>query len=227
MTDFNEPNISDYYNEQPHMVNVIDKMNEELSIVQQENESLKERIKLLECMDKQRNPVKILIEGKDIKKYIIEGEIFEDKLTELLSKSKKINNYDECEFDIKHLFSHLDDYIELLMKYTKQSKEWCNYRIQTCFKEYIPLKIVDNYWMDSLLKDDKICNDIIERIHYYLIVGENDDDEIEYDSGSSIFIHDIFIVKCDICHKYLPRIHDFDYDENTKLTKCFSCQDDY
>ena len=178
-------------------------------------------------MDKQRNHVKILIKGEDIEKCIKDGEIFEDELTELLSKSKKNNNYDECEFDIKHLFSHFEDYVKLLMKYTKQSKVWCNYRVQTCFTEYIPLKIVDNYWMDSLLKGDKICNDIIERIHYYLIVGKNYDDEIECDLETFTFIHDIFIAKCDICHKCLPHIHEFDYDENTKLTKCFSCQDDY
>ena len=88
MSDFNEPNIADYYNEQPHMVNVIDKMNGELSIVQQENKSLKARIKLLEDMDKQRNPVKILIEGKDIEKYRIAELTLEDDLMNFYMKLK-------------------------------------------------------------------------------------------------------------------------------------------
>ena len=45
-----EPQIIDHYNELPHTVNVIDKMNEELSEIQEVNEKLKEEIKILKMM---------------------------------------------------------------------------------------------------------------------------------------------------------------------------------
>ena len=39
-----EPQIIDYYNEKPHMMKIIDKMNEEFSDLQKENEKLKEKL---------------------------------------------------------------------------------------------------------------------------------------------------------------------------------------
>ena len=231
MSDFNEPNIADYYNEQPHMVNVIDKMNGELSIVQQENKSLKARIKLLEDMDKQRNPVKILIEGKDIEKYRIAELTLEDDLNELLYEAKIDDGNNDVEIDMEYIFNHIQDYVEVLMRYSKQSKEWCMYRVYTCFREYISLKIINGYWMDSLLQGDTICNDIIERIRYYLIVGKNDECTplmiMTTEYTPDIDIRNIYIVKCDICHNCLPYLDISTYNEGTKITECYKCSDDY
>ena len=42
-----EPQMIDHYNELPHSVNVIDKMNIELSEIQKENEKLKVKLKKL------------------------------------------------------------------------------------------------------------------------------------------------------------------------------------
>ena len=45
-----EPNLIDYYNEIPHGINVIDKMNEELSDLQKKYDKLKEKYTfLLRC----------------------------------------------------------------------------------------------------------------------------------------------------------------------------------
>ena len=41
-----EPQIIDYYNEMPSGVNVIEKMNEEFSILQKENDELKKKLKI-------------------------------------------------------------------------------------------------------------------------------------------------------------------------------------
>ena len=56
-----EPQIIDHYNELPHSVNVIDKMNEELSEVQKENEKLSEELE----KSKEQNELFI----KTIKEY--------------------------------------------------------------------------------------------------------------------------------------------------------------
>ena len=39
-----DPQIIDYYNEMPYEVNVIEKMNEELSEVQKENDNMKQEL---------------------------------------------------------------------------------------------------------------------------------------------------------------------------------------
>ena len=41
-----EPQITDYYNEMPTGVNVIEKMNEEFNILQKENDELKKKLKI-------------------------------------------------------------------------------------------------------------------------------------------------------------------------------------
>ena len=42
-----EPQIIDYYNKYPHMINVIDRMNEEYSSLQNENKRLQKEINIL------------------------------------------------------------------------------------------------------------------------------------------------------------------------------------
>jgi len=216
-----EPSIIDYYNEMPMGSNVIEKMNEELSVVQGENESLKARIKYLEDMDKLRNPVKILIDGKEIEKYEEMMTTLDDKILILLYKAKKDNGNDEFELDMKYIFDHKQDYVEILMKYSQQSREWCSYRVQSCFKEYISLKMVDDFCWGNMIKCE-ICDDIIERISYYLTEGENEDDEGP-DIGANV--RHIFTVKCDICHNCSPYVG-VSYDEDTKTTSCRECVPD-
>jgi len=225
-----EPSIIDYYNEMPVGANVIEKMNEELSVVQEENESLKARIKYLEDMDKLRNPEKILIEGKDIEKYIEAENTLEEELMCCLSEAKTDNGDDEFKLDMKYIFDHKQDYVEILMRYSKQSKEWCTHRVRTCFKEYIPLNMVDHYWWDNMIKGEQLCDDIIERISYYLIVGENEECEVGHGPEMGVDIRNIYTVKCDMCHKCLPYLVS-SYNEDTKISECNKCciddDDDY
>ena len=42
-----EPQIIDYYNKYPHMINVIDRMNEEFSELQKDNDRLRKELNLL------------------------------------------------------------------------------------------------------------------------------------------------------------------------------------
>ena len=42
-----EPHIIDYYNKYPHMINVIDRMNEEYSSLQKDNQRLQKEINIL------------------------------------------------------------------------------------------------------------------------------------------------------------------------------------
>ncbi len=42
-----EPQIIDYYNKYPHMINVIDRMNEEYSSLQKDNQRLQKEINIL------------------------------------------------------------------------------------------------------------------------------------------------------------------------------------
>ena len=42
-----EPQIIDYYNRYPHMINVIDKMNEEFSELQKDNDRLRKEVNFL------------------------------------------------------------------------------------------------------------------------------------------------------------------------------------
>ena len=71
-----EPQIIDHYNELPHSVNVIDKMNEELSEVQKENEKLKRELEGLHKLMNRFNMPRIKVDTVE------EYQLFETKLEE-------------------------------------------------------------------------------------------------------------------------------------------------
>ena len=73
-----EPQITDYYNNYPHGIYVIDKMNEELQGLQLENEKLKKEI------------IQYCKEFNDYKKYKELTDILREiKLNEYINKRKK------------------------------------------------------------------------------------------------------------------------------------------
>jgi predicted RNase H-like nuclease (RuvC/YqgF family) len=71
-----EPQIVDYYNELPHAVNVIDKMNEELSETQNENEKLKRELEDFHKLMNRFNMPRIKVDTVE------EYHLFESKLEE-------------------------------------------------------------------------------------------------------------------------------------------------
>jgi uncharacterized coiled-coil protein SlyX len=62
-----EPQIVDHYNELPHSVNVIDKMNSELSETQNENEKLKDKYEtLISSFDTMKEFIETNYEGSEV-----------------------------------------------------------------------------------------------------------------------------------------------------------------
>lgn len=62
-----EPNIIDYYNDYPSIINVIDKLNEETNLLKKENDKLKKNIlDLSKNIDKELKEYKSLNELRDI-----------------------------------------------------------------------------------------------------------------------------------------------------------------
>ena len=156
-----EPQITDYYNEMPHMVNIIDNMNNELSNVQKEYEDLKkEHKKYKEVLNKYDPPI-IIVRSKE------EYDSYNDKLNNVFtSKIKEVMNdpdigiinimrrrifksdtfYDTMILDqmkgrslLRGDETCVDIIINELNKLTNyKNEEWCYYRIwlalENCFK---------------------------------------------------------------------------------------------
>ena len=78
-----EPSIIDYYNDYPQIINVIDKMNEEVILLKKENEKLKKEI--LEICNKYNKELKEYKSIGDLK-HILLTIAYEEKI-----KKKKKN----------------------------------------------------------------------------------------------------------------------------------------
>ena len=96
-----EPQISDFYNEEPHMMKMIENMNDELSESQKENIILKKKIQLLEDNICGRPLVeKTIITVKEISKYaLIEHEIKEH----LANAMENAFSYDTRELNMQYI----------------------------------------------------------------------------------------------------------------------------
>ena len=92
-----EPQIIDFYNEFPHSINVIEKMNEEFSILQKENDELKKKLKIkLKIND-------ILKNMKDTK--IISPELIYNNIEDF--------NNDKCQEYLKLKYTIMGIHIDL------------------------------------------------------------------------------------------------------------------
>ena len=225
MADFNEPNIADYYNEQPHMVNVIDKMNDEFSEVQKENDMLKERIKELESQVSKFTPKQIKLEGIDVNNFMDIEEQLDSALQDAFQPAIKYDECDEGALKISDILKMEDYVVELLMSHSKQSEEWCKHRVRQSFSKLLVLKMVDDYWWDELIKSEELSKKIIDCVIQNIISGE-------YDYEGEIFknvldpciqIGDAFIYKCQTCKKYCNSDLLY-YDEDNKKLECYECE---
>jgi len=148
-----DPQIIDHYNEMPHEVNVIDKMNEELAEVQKENDNLKKKLEEYDKIMKKFQMPRVKVESVE------EYQLLEKKLDELgefieFEESKykyAIRNKPETAHehlglpyykdDSGYLPSEIFDHpvgasiytlIEELDELTNhQNREWCEHRILT------------------------------------------------------------------------------------------------
>ncbi len=145
-----EPQIIDHYNELPHSVNVIDKMNEELSETQNENDKLKRELEGFHNLMNRFNMPRIKVDTVE------EYQLFESKLDEF-------ENFIEEEISGKNLLDiviHYHNYIlsddtmggmgiedvnGFIYKFINKldeltnhlNREWCKYRILTSFEVFI------------------------------------------------------------------------------------------
>tara|TARA_Y100000287_G_C14035765_1_gene263905 strand:- start:251 stop:634 length:384 start_codon:yes stop_codon:yes gene_type:complete len=112
-----EPQIHDYYNEFPHSVNVIDKMNEELSEIQKENEKLKEELEKCEMMNPYIPDFNItMITKEQINDYLELFDSIKEDISEYLYKYKKEGVIADEEYDLKELYDKSYDLVDILFK---------------------------------------------------------------------------------------------------------------
>lgn len=80
-----EPSIIDYYNDYPQIINVIDKMNQEVILLKKENEKLK--IEILEICDKYNNELKEYKSTNELKQLLL-TIAYEEKIKKKNRKNK-------------------------------------------------------------------------------------------------------------------------------------------
>ena len=117
-----EPQMVDYYNEMPAVINVIEKMNEELSDSQAENDTLKKTICILKYqLSKNKKNKKYKIKYDEMSKFANEHLIEDSRYIIVCDKCLKI--YD-CEYECEYMSNHEADYgqndiDEMIEKYDK------------------------------------------------------------------------------------------------------------
>ena len=136
-----EPQLIDYYNEIPHGINVIDKMNEELSEAQKEIEELKKNQKTEE-----QNKFMKRFQMPRIKVNSVEE--YEEKQNKLSKFCEYIMNIIATHADVDDIISDLTNKLDDLTD--NLNKAWCENRIITSIETYMNLK-------DHIPLDDIIC----------------------------------------------------------------------
>ena len=175
-----ESQIIDYYNELPHSVNVIDKMNEELSEIQGENEKLKEELKNLKMMFPNIPKFNItMITKEQLNDYRELFDTIKENLRRYLHSFKKEGVIADEEYDLKELFDKSYDLVDILFKGLNEygsnltiSREWCEYRIDNALDKFKSIVELQKYWWENMIKDD-ICDSIIEMLLEYIIEGND------------------------------------------------------
>ena len=173
-----EPHIIDYYNEMPHMVNVIDKMNEELDDAQARIKQLEEENKLLDRFRMPQFKVDTIEEYKQFEKNI---EAFVVRCKEVLKDETNglkvvltsnddlcVNLYESYKYNLDHIHrwrdkkAFADFLIDELDTLTQHKNiEWCKYRIDESLKNTLNkldhLLYIDEDLID-LIVDDHIIS---------------------------------------------------------------------
>jgi len=197
-----EPQISDFYNGEPHMMRMIENMNDELSESQKEIEILKKKIQLLEDNNGGRPLVeKTIITIEDISKYSqIEYKIH-DQLYDIM-----VNAVDENdELNMRYIFDHENDYIDILkLNLHNVSRDWCEYRIKNILEKYLILIFLDEYYWHNLIHTEELCEEIINKFINSIITGyiEPPSDYLSEPQNIEYNLDDLYIIKCDICNEY-------------------------
>jgi hypothetical protein len=154
-----DPQIIDYYNEIPHGVNVIDKMNEELDEVQKENDNLKkkleeydkimkkyqmprvkvESVEEYQLLEKKLDEFEEFIDGEESKyKYVIRNEPETAHVSLGLPYYKDDSGYSPTVIFSRPVGASIYTLIEELDDLTNhQNREWCEHRILTAVEMFM------------------------------------------------------------------------------------------
>ena len=216
-----EPQMVDYYNEEPHMMKMIDDMNDELSESQKENEGLKKKVKLLEENNSGRPLVeKTIISQNEIPKYALIEQEMKDQFYNIMA-----NSVQDEELDFRYLFDHENQYIDILKSnLLNVSQEWCEYRIKNTLEKYVALLYVDEYWWGNLINTDGLSDIIINNIINSIVSGHiESQDGYPWTANQEIHLDELYIIKCEICNEYSSYANFI----NTQADVCCHCDSDW
>lgn len=216
-----EPQIVDYYNELPHAVNVIDKMNEELSETQNENEKLKRELedfhKLMNRFNMPRIKVNTVEEYQLFESKLeefqnfIEEELSGKNLLDIVIHYHNYRLYDDTMggLGIEDEDGFIYKFINKLDELTNNlNREWCKYRILTAFE--IAEKIL---WSGA---------NVPHTFYIELLLGIANDDD-------GVWLPKIY---CELSNKFIPEWSNSEENiniMNIPYYKCEKCDkyDDY
>lgn len=188
-----EPQMIDHYNELPHSVNVIDKMNEELEKEQEKNKKLMMVLlhnKILERPSAQP----IIINKEQLDEYHMLEIKISKRLTEKLKSYKRVGVTSDWEYDLKSVFQNSHELTEIIYNELNTyqnlniTREWCSFHINEILQRFKPLSMMQNYWWENMLTDG-ICDRIID-----MIVTE-----IFNCHPNQIGIEDLLMIQCTEC----------------------------
>lgn len=193
-----EPQIIDYYNETPHGINVIDKLNEEYDQLQSKYEYIKR------ITNRYISPIHITKTFDEYKNYekILNKE-FPEKIREILNHQGygllAIYNLDPYPGDVYHRIMH-NSWIYICSKYDNSDKE--------CFKG----KIVNELDNITKNKNRKWCED---RINLALEICLSKYESINDDNSEEIIDDLIHHILNDEGCDYLPYFYQHEIDLHT------------
>ena len=224
-----EPQIIDYYNETPHGINVIDKLNEEYSELQSKYDTIKS------YNNRYIAPIHIAKTFDEYKKYEkILNEEFPKKVREILNEDEcgilaiynidpypgnvyhKVKNntliYNRHEYKMLDQEWFQDKLINELDNITKnKNRKWCEDRInlalEICLSKYDIInkenneKIIEDLIHRILNNNEYLPDFYIETIEFY--TNENIDNGLELDFNSLSCLNCYHCEKCGILESYI------------------------
>lgn len=217
-----EPQIVDYYNELPHAVNVIDKMNEELSETQNENEKLKRELEEFHKLMNRFNMPRIKVDT--VKEYhlfeskleefqnFIEEELFGKNLLDIVNHYHNYGLSDDTMPDpgcIEDEAGFIYEFINKLDELTNHvNREWCEYRILTAFEVFIKT-------------EGDVHNGEVVSLSNIIIGLNNNSDEEQLPK-----------IYCELSNKFIPEWSNREENINMMLIPYYKCEkcgkyDDY
>ena len=211
-----EPKIIDYYNELPYGINVINKMNEELDDLQQDNQILKNKLDQLPNLSY-------------MKKFQMPSIIF-DTIEEYREFHKELDEFSWWVSDISITDQVLppDDinYLVLRLNYITQKKnlDWCKYRIDSAvdlYNSFLFDESDDNHYiLKNLILGNEAVTDCTELPITYRELSALYKPEW-FNNEEYHNIYEIGFLKCKKCNRILDCYDIGDNDDNDDCSDCF------